>query len=84
MSTALGAPNMDAPCVCGYHGRPGTSVGRVWCPRCDGASPQLLAAVEQNTREGRRLTVRQPRLRASRNDPCPCGSGRKFKRCHGR
>ena len=21
---------------------------------------------------------------ASRNDPCPCGSGRKFKRCHGR
>ena len=19
-----------------------------------------------------------------RNDPCPCGSGRKFKRCHGR
>ncbi len=22
--------------------------------------------------------------RAGRNDPCPCGSGRKFKRCHGR
>jgi len=21
--------------------------------------------------------------RAERNDPCPCGSGRKFKRCHG-
>ena len=21
---------------------------------------------------------------AGRNDPCPCGSGRKFKRCHGR
>lgn len=20
---------------------------------------------------------------AERNDPCPCGSGRKFKRCHG-
>ena len=20
----------------------------------------------------------------SRNDPCPCGSGRKFKHCHGR
>jgi uncharacterized protein YecA (UPF0149 family) len=19
-----------------------------------------------------------------RNDPCPCGSGKKFKRCHGR
>ncbi len=22
-------------------------------------------------------------VRAGRNDPCPCGSGRKFKRCHG-
>jgi uncharacterized protein len=22
--------------------------------------------------------------RAERNDPCPCGSGRKFKQCHGR
>jgi uncharacterized protein YecA (UPF0149 family) len=20
---------------------------------------------------------------ASRNDPCPCGSGKKYKRCHG-
>jgi preprotein translocase subunit SecA len=20
----------------------------------------------------------------SRNDPCPCGSGKKFKQCHGR
>jgi preprotein translocase subunit SecA len=19
-----------------------------------------------------------------RNDPCPCGSGKKFKKCHGR
>lgn len=27
----------------------------------------------------------QARLaRAGRNDPCPCGSGRKFKQCHGR
>ena len=22
--------------------------------------------------------------RISRNDPCPCGSGKKFKHCHGR
>ncbi len=22
--------------------------------------------------------------KARRNDPCPCGSGLKFKRCHGR
>jgi uncharacterized protein len=22
--------------------------------------------------------------KAGRNDPCPCGSGKKFKKCHGR
>jgi len=22
--------------------------------------------------------------RTGRNDPCPCGSGQKYKRCHGR
>lgn len=24
-----------------------------------------------------------PRAKIGRNDPCPCKSGRKFKRCHG-
>ncbi len=35
------------------------------------------------TLKGRR--VRQARLKAKvgRNDPCPCGGGRKYKRCHG-
>jgi len=23
-------------------------------------------------------------LKAGRNDPCPCGSGKKYKKCHGR
>jgi uncharacterized protein len=35
-----------------------------------------------------RRTSRVPQVRAApkvgRNDPCPCGSGRKFKQCHGR
>jgi preprotein translocase subunit SecA len=22
--------------------------------------------------------------RVGRNDPCPCGSGKKYKQCHGR
>ncbi len=32
------------------------------------------------------LTPRTPRRRAitpDRNDPCPCGSGKKYKKCHG-
>ncbi len=32
--------------------------------------------------------VRKPKMRATpkigRNDPCPCGSGKKYKNCHGR
>jgi len=29
------------------------------------------------------LTLEDNLSRDGRNDPCPCGSGRKFKRCHG-
>lgn len=27
--------------------------------------------------------VRNPLKDVGRNDPCPCGSGAKFKKCHG-
>jgi preprotein translocase subunit SecA len=23
-------------------------------------------------------------MKVGRNDPCPCGSGKKFKQCHGK
>ena len=29
-------------------------------------------------------TFRREQAKVGRNDPCPCGSGRKFKQCHGR
>lgn len=29
-------------------------------------------------------TVRRDEPKVGRNDPCPCGSGKKFKQCHGR
>ena len=28
-------------------------------------------------------TVRYEQPRPGRNDPCPCGSGKKYKKCHG-
>jgi preprotein translocase subunit SecA len=28
------------------------------------------------------VTRRQPKI--GRNDPCPCGSGKKYKQCHGK
>jgi uncharacterized protein YecA (UPF0149 family) len=36
----------------------------------------ILAADEARIRLARAYAT------AGRNDPCPCGSGRKFKRCH--
>jgi preprotein translocase subunit SecA len=26
----------------------------------------------------------RPGQKVGRNDPCPCGSGKKYKHCHGR
>ena len=28
-------------------------------------------------------TVRRDEPKVGRNDPCPCGSGKKYKKCHG-
>src|SRR5438045_5027679 len=29
-------------------------------------------------------TVRRDEPKVGRNDPCPCGSGKKYKKCHGK
>jgi len=34
-------------------------------------------------RPDRPTTVRRTQPKVGRNDPCPCGSGKKYKRCHG-
>ena len=48
--------------------------------------PAQAAAASQDTRENAAAT-REPIVKdklPGRNDPCPCGSGKKFKNCHGR
>ncbi|MDY4019238.1 MAG: preprotein translocase subunit SecA [Prevotella sp.] len=45
------------------------------------------AAAQHDTRETAEQQRRMPIMREKlpgRNDPCPCGSGKKFKNCHGR
>jgi preprotein translocase subunit SecA len=46
------------------------------------ARPQAQPARTQPERTGptRPVTVGE---KVGRNDPCPCGSGKKYKRCHG-
>jgi preprotein translocase subunit SecA len=33
--------------------------------------------------DARPVTVRRNQPKVGRNDPCPCGSGKKYKKCHG-
>jgi uncharacterized protein len=49
-------------------------------------SMKLLAGLVQRGREAKEVMAILDRAFANidRNDPCPCGSGRKFKQCHGR
>jgi preprotein translocase subunit SecA len=49
------------------------------------SDPGQRAAATQDTREQvrRREPIKVDKL-PGRNDPCPCGSGKKFKNCHGR
>ena len=37
-------------------------------------APQVQQAMQNQTPKA---------LEVGRNDPCPCGSGKKYKRCHG-
>jgi hypothetical protein len=46
----------------------------------DGKKPSEMLAHAQ----GKVETFRRQDLRVGRNDPCPCGSGKKFKKCCGR
>jgi preprotein translocase subunit SecA len=34
-------------------------------------------------RQEKQQTVRRTEPKVGRNDPCPCGSGKKYKKCHG-
>ena len=37
-----------------------------------------------SSEESKPLTVRRDEKKVGRNDPCHCGSGKKFKKCHGK
>lgn len=41
------------------------------------------AALKRSEQTGNKVEIRETR-RIGRNDPCPCGSGSKFKKCCGR
>ncbi len=69
-ASALGAQAPAAP-MPGQAPAPQGQAARQGMPQQGVESP---AAVETFVRDGRKV---------GRNEPCPCGSGKKYKRCHG-
>ena len=52
--------------------------------REDLTDPDQAAAAARDTREQQKTQPVVAEKLPGRNDPCPCGSGKKFKNCHGR
>ncbi len=44
----------------------------------------VLSRGESEEAEEKKKPVRRHEKKIGRNDPCPCGSGKKYKKCHGR
>jgi preprotein translocase subunit SecA len=58
------------------------SHGSVRAFEADAAAARSQSAV--NRPQGESVTVVRSHPKVGRNDPCPCGSGKKYKHCHGR
>lgn len=48
------------------------------------ASQQQLNHVDDETDAAQDLALQTGERKVGRNDPCPCGQGKKYKQCHGR
>jgi preprotein translocase subunit SecA len=52
-------------------------------PSSDGLEGEDAAADQGDAAPKQQPTVRHV-AKVGRNDPCPCGSGKKYKQCHGK
>ncbi len=48
------------------------------------AAPEELLAPTANADDARSHPMVNAMAKVGRNDPCPCGSGKKYKQCHGK
>ena len=47
------------------------------------SEPQGVTAPQQSPSQQPAQPIRREDAKVGRNDPCPCGSGKKYKKCHG-
>jgi hypothetical protein len=82
LEVAAGMERFGGPAVSGVGAAArATPVGKDWIamgPPADAATEKVVR--DMLTRDGGAITDLGD---AGRNDPCPCGSGKKYKRCHG-
>jgi len=73
VTTPLGGPKKQAPMVASKPASDGLVTSAVPPP------PSL----QQGKGVSEPAFAANPYAGVGRNDPCPCGSGKKFKKCHG-
>ena len=49
-----------------------------------GSTSDLAAALASTKSESAPAMAGVAQVKIGRNDPCPCGSGKKYKKCHGK
>ena len=68
-----------------FSGQPAAAGSGVPAPAPGGGSAEMQAQSEHGGEQIKPVeTIRKTAREAGPNDPCPCGSGKKFKKCHGR
>jgi hypothetical protein len=81
-----GVTRRDQALTMTYHGRVTYGELRTFAnslTRLLGPTLPVIRILDKNGGEIEVFRPPQRRPSAGRNDPCPCGSGRKYKRCHG-
>jgi preprotein translocase subunit SecA len=61
-----------------------TDMSRYKTQKNEVTSGNPMAGANMQTQEKSRPEPVRVEKRVGRNDPCPCGSGKKYKQCHGK
>ncbi len=75
---------LEVPALCAAMLADLESQGRLSGGRMLAAYVRALKDAFGEAASGKRKPVKRPGSRIGRNDPCPCGSGRKYKKCCGK
>ena len=76
-----GSVREDVPALCAAFLEEMQAQGRLADGRTLGLYVKALKGPYVDAAAGRTEPIRAPAAKVGRNDPCPCGSGRKYKKC---